>query len=77
MQQYVEDQVNSGCYNNASEYLGELVRADQKRKGKEQLEQRLVESLNSGEPIEITPDMLEGVRKRLHSRAKGRKLAKI
>jgi antitoxin ParD1/3/4 len=77
MKQYVEDQVNSGCYRSASEYLGELVLADQKRTGKEQLEQRLIQSLNSGEPVDITPDMLQQVRKRLQSQAKGPKSAKI
>jgi antitoxin ParD1/3/4 len=76
MKQYVEEQVNKGSYSSASEYVRELVRADQKRRDKEQLEQRLIQSLNSGEPVDITPEMLEDVRKRLHSRGKARKSAK-
>jgi antitoxin ParD1/3/4 len=76
MKQYVEEQVSAGGYSSASEYVRELVRADQKRKDKDQLEQVLIQSLRSGEAIDITPEMLEGVRKRLRSRAKGRGPAK-
>ena len=76
MKQYVEEQVNTGGYSSASEYVRELVRADQKRRDKEQLEQLLINSLNSGEPIEITPEMLDDVRRRLRTRAKARKPAK-
>ena len=45
MKQYVEEQVTVGDYSSASEYMRELVRADQKRNAKEQLEQTLLESL--------------------------------
>lgn len=76
MKQYVEEQVSTGAYSSASEYVRELVRADQKRRDKDQLEQLLLNALNSGEPIEITTQMLEDVRRRLRARAKARKLAK-
>jgi len=75
MEQYVEEQARAGGYSSASEYVRELVRADQKRRGKDQLEELLIQSLQSGEAIEITPEMLEDVRKRLRCRAQGRKLA--
>jgi antitoxin ParD1/3/4 len=76
MKQYVEEQVSAGGYSSASEYVRELVRADQKRRDKDQLEQVLIQSLRSGEAIDITPEMLDDVRKRLRSRAKGRGSAK-
>jgi antitoxin ParD1/3/4 len=76
MKQYVEEQVNAGGYSSASEYVRELVRADQKRRDKDLLEQLLIKSLNSGEPIEVTPEMLDDVRRRLRTRAKARKPAK-
>ncbi len=75
MKQYVEEQLNSGGYSNASGYVRELVRADQKRRSKYQLEQSLLDSLNSGDPIEITPEMLGDARRRLRARAKSRKSA--
>ncbi len=56
MKQYVEEQVAAGAYSSASEYIRELVRADQKRQAKEQLEQTLLDALNSGEAMEATPE---------------------
>jgi antitoxin ParD1/3/4 len=69
MKEYVEERVSAGAYSSASEYVRELVRADQKRHVKEQLEQILVNAMNSGDPFEITPEMLEDVKQKLRSRA--------
>jgi hypothetical protein len=41
------------------------------------LEQVLMSSLKSGEPINVTPQLLEDVRRRLRARAKVRKSAKL
>lgn len=76
MKQYVEEQVSAGAYSSASEYVRELVRADQKRHAKEQLEQLLLNAINSGEPIDVTHEMVEEVRQRLRARAAQRKPAK-
>ena len=51
---FVEAQVAEGRYSSASDYIHELIRADQKRKTGERLEALLLEGLNSGEPIEVT-----------------------
>jgi antitoxin ParD1/3/4 len=76
MKQYVEEQVIAGDYSSASEYIRELVRADQKRRAKAQLEQILLSSINSGDAIDLTPEMIEDVRHRLRARAAQRELAK-
>jgi antitoxin ParD1/3/4 len=76
MKQYVEEQVTAGAYSSASEYVRELVRADQKRQAKEELEQVLLSAINSGDPIDVTPQMIEQVRDRLRSRAAQRKSVK-
>ncbi len=68
MKQYVDEQVSSGSYSSASEYMREFVRADQQRREKERLEALLLEALNSGEPIDLTPEMIEDVRSRLRAR---------
>jgi antitoxin ParD1/3/4 len=47
-QSFVEDQVASGQYPSVSDYVSELVRADQKAKAQEKLEALLLEGLNSG-----------------------------
>jgi antitoxin ParD1/3/4 len=51
---FVEAQVAEGRYSSASDYIHELIRADQKRKAEERLEALLLEGLSSGEPVEVT-----------------------
>jgi antitoxin ParD1/3/4 len=73
MKQYVEEQVSAGGYSSASEYVRELVRTDQKRKAKDQLENILLESLQSGDAVDITPRMWDELRQKIRTRAKARK----
>jgi antitoxin ParD1/3/4 len=76
MKQYLEEQVSAGAYSSASEYVRELVRADQKRHAKDQLEQILLNAINSGDPIDVTAEMIDEVRKKLRARAGQRKVSK-
>jgi antitoxin ParD1/3/4 len=69
MKEYVEERVSAGAYSSASEYVRELVRADQKRHAKEQLEQILLKAINSGDPFEVTPGMLEDIKRKLRARS--------
>jgi antitoxin ParD1/3/4 len=65
---YVEQQVNTGGYSSASEYVRELVRADQKRKAKERLEGVLLEALKS-KPEKATTAWWSKLRKEIRSEA--------
>jgi antitoxin ParD1/3/4 len=76
MKQFVQERVLEGGYSSASEYVRELVRADQKRHAKAQLEQLLLNAINSGDPTDVTPEIVEEVRQRLRTRAAQRKPAK-
>ena len=49
LKQFVDRQISAGNYTNASEYVGELIRADEKRKAEAQLEARLLEGVQSAE----------------------------
>ena len=70
LRDYVEDQVAQGGYSTPSEYLRELLRQDQRRRVEEQLEARLLEGINSGAPIEITPEYWEKKRRAIMERHK-------
>jgi antitoxin ParD1/3/4 len=72
---YVEQQVNAGGYSSASEYVRELVRADQKRKAKEHLEGVLLAALKS-KPEKATPAWWSKLRKEIRSEAAPRKPAR-
>jgi hypothetical protein len=45
------------------------MRPDQKRHAKQQLEQILLNAINSGDPTDVTTEMVEEVRQRLRRRA--------
>ena len=64
MKNFVEEQVGGGGYSSVSEYVRELVGADQKRKAKEQLETALLEALKS-EPEAPTPEWCARLRKEI------------
>jgi len=70
LKEYVEGQVASFGYSTPSEYLRELLRQDQKKRAEEKLEALLLEGLNSGDPIEITPEYWERKRTQLVERHK-------
>ena len=57
LKDYVEDRVNDSGYSQ-----------DQKRRVGEKLEDMLLEGINSGEPIEITPEYWENKRWQLIER---------
>ena len=58
---YVEEQTKQG-YSTPSEYVRELIRDDRKRRAHEKLEALLLEGLNSGDPIEMTPEYWANLR---------------
>ncbi|MEO8099032.1 MAG: type II toxin-antitoxin system ParD family antitoxin [Acidobacteriota bacterium] len=70
LKEYVEGQVSSCGYSTPSEYVRELLRQDQKKRAEEKLEALLLEGLNSGDAIEITPEYWERKRTQLVERHK-------
>jgi antitoxin ParD1/3/4 len=61
LKQFVDAQVAQGRYSSASEYVRELIRADEKRKAEEQLETLLLEGLQ-GEEAEFTRGDWQAIR---------------
>ena len=61
LKQFVELPIASGRYSSASEYVRELIRADEKRKAEDQLEALLLEGLQ-GEAAAFTRDDWQAIR---------------
>ena len=76
LKDYVEEQVSNGGYSSASEYVRELVRIDQKRKAKEQLEETLLAALQEGDAVKATPEWWASLREDLRKRSKARSTQK-
>jgi antitoxin ParD1/3/4 len=70
MKEFVENQVQESGFSTPSEYIRSLVREDQKRRAEEKLETLLLEGLDSGAPIEITPEYWEKKRIQIIKRHK-------
>jgi len=69
IQSVVDAEVQEHGFTNAAEYLTTLVRQDQKRRAKEQLEAFVLEGINSGDYVEMTADAWRDLRLNLHRQA--------
>lgn len=65
---FVQERVADGGYSSVSEYVRELIRADQKQRLEARVDALLLEGLNSGEPIEVTPEYWEAKKRKLAER---------
>ena len=61
LKDFVDRQIADGRYSSVSEYIGELIRADEKQKSDDQLERLLLEGLG-GLETEMTRDDWTSVR---------------
>jgi len=68
MRDFVETALNNDGYGSASEYVRELIRADQKRREQQRLEKTLLERFSSSEDETFTmDDVRAAVRRRLEA----------
>lgn len=72
LKQFVDGQISTGRYSSVSEYVRELIRADEKRKAEELLEAKLLEGLSSAES-ELTPADWIAIRKEALAKVESRK----
>lgn len=73
MREWIEKQVARGGFGTTSEYFRQLVREDQRRLMREEIDAKLLAALDSGDPVEITPEWWEQRRNELARKAKSRK----
>lgn len=76
LKEFVEEQVGSGRYSSVSEYVRDLIRADEKRKAQERLESLLLEGVQSGKPTEMTRQDWEAIRRGVLQQFETRKARK-
>ena len=69
---YIEEQVTDGGYGTTSEYLRELIREDKKRKARERLESLLLEGLESGDAVPVTPEFWQNLWARVDAKKKAK-----
>jgi antitoxin ParD1/3/4 len=75
LKEFVDEQVAAGADSSASEYIRRLIREDQERRHREEINHKLLEALD-GEPSgPLTPQDWEDIRHEVRERAarRGRK----
>ena len=72
----VDDQVGSGRYSSASEYVRDLIRDDEKRKAQEKLEAMLMEGIQRSGPTEMRREDWEDIRREAVKQFEARKSRK-
>ena len=65
---WIEQQVSHRQLTDVSAYVQDLINADQRRLAEEQLERKLLHSLDSTEPVEATPDWWAAKKQELMAR---------
>jgi len=65
LRMFAERRTEEQGYGTVSDYLRELILKDQKRQSEARLESLLIDGLNSGEPIEATPEYIGAKLQRL------------
>ena len=73
MKKFIEEEVSRGGYSTVSEYIRAILREEQKRKAREELEALLMDGLKSGEATEMTEEDWNKIRRNGLARLKARK----
>lgn len=72
LKEYVETQTK-GAYSTPSEYVRELIRADQKRRAKEKLDALLLEGLDASGPIPVNAQFWDDLKREALAKLEARK----
>jgi antitoxin ParD1/3/4 len=68
MKVFVHQRAAEGGYSSVSEYVRELIRADQKRWIEERIDALLLDGHNGGDPVELTAEYWEQKKRTLVER---------
>jgi antitoxin ParD1/3/4 len=69
IQSVIDAEVREHGFADAADYLATLVRQDQKRRAKDELEQYILEGIDSGDYVEMTAETWRDLRLNLHRQA--------
>lgn len=72
MKQYVDQQVEGGGFGTVSEYFRHLIRDDQRRRFREDVDAKLLAALDGSPPVEMTKQWREERRAELKKRIANR-----
>jgi antitoxin ParD1/3/4 len=68
IREFVQAETLSAGYRSPDEYILDLIRDAQRRKAREKVDQLLIEGLESGPPVEWTPELFEKLKAEVRDR---------
>jgi putative addiction module CopG family antidote len=74
LHEFVQARVVEGGYRNVGEYVGELIRADQKQHALVVLGAEILKGAASGPSVPMTSDDWDGIRSEVQQRIESRKI---
>ena len=74
LRDFVQQQVSEGRFADTSAYLQTLIRQDQRKKSKALLERKLIEGLESGDPVPMTEKDWTDIERQVRQRGNARKV---
>jgi antitoxin ParD1/3/4 len=75
MKDFVQAQVEGGGFSSVSEYVRQLIRADQERQAREEIDRKLLEALDGDPATPWTAAQLETLKSRVRQRHSKRRRA--
>jgi antitoxin ParD1/3/4 len=66
MKAYLDTEIARGAYSSISELVRDLVRRKQRRTARDELERKLLEGLESGDPVLVNEEYWEKLHARVH-----------
>ncbi len=73
LKKFIEAEVKRGAYSTPSEYVRALVRAEQQRQLREQIDRNLLKAIDNGEATDMTQGDWEKIRQRVFAENSRRK----
>ncbi len=73
MKTRIEEQVAEGGYSTPSEFVRQLLRAEQQRQMREQIDRNLLKALDSGAATDLTAADWDNIRRRVFAKKARRK----
>ena len=73
LQEYVQMRVSEGGYESVSEYIRELIRADQQQQARAVLESEVLKGARSGPSVPMTDDDWQEIRRDVRQRFEAKK----
>jgi antitoxin ParD1/3/4 len=73
LRRFVDERARQTHHSSPTDYVRALIREDQRKAAMARLEEKLIEGLDSGEAVEVTPAYLDDLERRIQEKIDARR----